>query len=100
MKDKEVFIIPDLRCSPFAYPKFSKRNAVGDQTVTYPQHLTNDLMLPQKRKNALKKRKLVKQEQGSSDEFESDSDPPDLEELARDAKRKKLIKQIKSEHWR
>ena len=31
--------------------------------------------------------KLVKQEQGSSDEFESDSEPPDPEELARDAKR-------------
>jgi hypothetical protein len=57
-------------------------------------------MLPQKRKNALKKRKLVKKELGSSDEFESDSEPLDPEEIARDAKRKKLIKQIKSEHWR
>jgi hypothetical protein len=57
-------------------------------------------MLPQKRKNAPKKRKLVKKEQGSSDEFESDSEPLDPLELARDAKRKKLIKQIKSEHWR
>jgi hypothetical protein len=100
MKDKEVFIIPDLRCSPFAYPKFSKRNAVGDQTVTYPQHLTNDLMLPQKRKNPLKKRKLVKKEPGSSDEFESEIEALDSDEVARDAKRKKSIKQIKSERWR
>jgi hypothetical protein len=58
MKDKTIFLIPDLRSAPFAYPTLSKRTQSGDQTVTYPAELTGYLIVPQKRTKPVVKRKL------------------------------------------
>ncbi len=40
---KVVFLIPDLRIFPFAYPEISEEDDNGNQIVTYPVRHTQDL---------------------------------------------------------
>ena len=98
MKDKTIFLIPDLRCAPFAYPVLSKRAPSGDQTVTYPPDLTDYLIVPLKRDKPVKKRKRKSKEgnmQGeddTKDEDESDTD-------AAIAQTRKLARMLNSRKW-
>ncbi len=40
---KIVFLLPDLRAFPFAYPEMSEEDENGNQTVTYPVKYTEEL---------------------------------------------------------
>ena len=75
MKDPESFLVTDLRCRPFAYPKFTARTDVGNQTVTYPASLTQDLITPLPRTKPLKKRnRKGKNKKAGSENYETDDD--------------------------
>jgi hypothetical protein len=39
-----TYLVQDLRTYPFGFPSFGDELTDGSQTVTYPPHLTNDLM--------------------------------------------------------
>jgi len=56
MKDSAIFLNPEFRCPPFAWPHYAKRTPSGDQVITYPADLTNDLLPPLKRIKPKKKR--------------------------------------------
>jgi hypothetical protein len=56
---KVVFLIPDLRTFPFAYPDISEEDENGFQTVTYPVRHTNDLFPHLDHKYMAKKEKPV-----------------------------------------
>jgi hypothetical protein len=49
MKDQTIFLTPELRCPPFAWPQFGKRTPSGNRIVTYPPNVTKDLPAPTKR---------------------------------------------------
>jgi hypothetical protein len=49
MKDQAIFLTPELRCPPFAWPQYGKRTPSGDRIVTYPADVTKDLLAPMKR---------------------------------------------------
>ncbi len=57
MKDPAIFLNPDFRCPPFERPQLSKRTLTGDQVITYPADLTNDLLPPIPMKRSQPKRK-------------------------------------------
>jgi hypothetical protein len=46
LKDQVIFLTPELRLPPFAWPQFGKRTQSGDQIVTYPADETTDLITP------------------------------------------------------
>jgi hypothetical protein len=46
MKDQVIFLTPELRCPPFAWPQYGKRKPSSDQIVTYPADETTDLITP------------------------------------------------------
>ncbi len=46
MKDQVIFLPPELRLPPFAWPQYGKRTQSGDQIVTYPADETTDLITP------------------------------------------------------
>jgi hypothetical protein len=56
---KVVFLIPDLRTFPFAYPDISEEDEHGFQTVTYPVRHTQDLFPHLDDKYMVKKEKTV-----------------------------------------
>ena len=75
IKNPESFLVTDLRCRPFAYPKFTPRTVVGNQTVTYPASLTQDLITPLPRTKPLKKRnRKGKNKKAGSENYETDDD--------------------------
>ena len=90
----------DLRCRPFAYPKFTPRTVVGNQTVTYPASLTQDLITPLPRTKPLKKRKRKGKEiaAGSEDDGEEeDSDEMTTSGSDADQKRFRELKKVRKD---
>ena len=100
IKDPPSYITQDLRFAPFAYPKFSKRNAVGNQVITYPASLTADLITPVKRLKPLKKRKRTGKGKESSEDSGSDS-AADLnaDATAEIEKRKALVRKLHKQKY-
>jgi hypothetical protein len=92
MKDKTIFLIPDLRCAPFD-PALSKRAPSGDKTVTYPADLTDYLIIPEKRKKPLKKRKRKSKEDNVEDEDDANDEEGEFETATKNAQTRKLISQ-------
>jgi hypothetical protein len=82
MKDQVIFLTPELRCPPFAWPQYGKRTPSGDQIVTYPADETTDLITPvqrtkpkyvRKRKHEANQDSTMKREKHEDDnEFEAD----------------------------
>ena len=100
MKDPPSYLTQDLRTTPFAYPTFSKRNAVGNQVITYSPSLTADLITPIKRTKPLKKRKRKAQAVESGDESGSDVDADvNADELAKVEKRQALVRELSYRKW-
>jgi hypothetical protein len=100
IKDPPSYVIQDLRFAPFAYPKFSKRNAVGNQVITYPASLTADLITPVKRLKPVKKRKRTGKGKESSEDSGSDCDA-DLkaDATAEIEKRKALVRRLHKQKY-
>ncbi len=96
MKDPPSYLTQDLRTTPFAYPTFSKRNAVGNQVITYSPSLTADLIItPIKRTKPLKKRKRKAQAVKSGDESVSDYDADvNADEMAKVEKRQASVREL------
>ena len=100
MKDPPSYLPQDLRTTPFAYPTFSKRNAVGNQVITYPPSLTADLITPLKRIKPRKKRKRKAQAVESGDESGSDVDADaSADEMAKVERRQALYKELYPRKW-
>ena len=72
MKDPAIFLNPDFRCPPFAWPKYSKRTPSGDETITYPADLTHDLLPPLKRTQPKRKRASKKESEMIKEETVND----------------------------
>jgi hypothetical protein len=83
MKDQVVFLTPELRLPPFAWPQYGKRTPSGDQIVTYPADETTDLITPvprtkpkyvRKRKHEDNQDSTMKTEkhEDDDDDFEAD----------------------------
>ncbi len=86
MKDPAIFLSPDYRSPPFGWPQLSKRTPSGDQIVTYPADLTNDLLPPEKRTKPVVKRKLsVKEERQVKKEKKNVEDSFEAEFIAAQA---------------
>jgi hypothetical protein len=73
MKDPAIYLNPDFRCPPFAWPHFSKRTASGDQVITYPADLTNDLLPPLKRTKPKRKRASKQESEMKKEKVEVDT---------------------------
>jgi hypothetical protein len=100
IKDPPSYLTQDLRTTPFAYPTFSKRNAVGNQVITYPAYLTADLITPLKRMKPRKKRKRKAQAVESGDESGSDVDSDAIaDEMVKVEKRQALHKELYPRNW-
>ena len=101
LKNPESFLVTDLRCRPFAYPHFSARTVVGNQTVTYPAKLTEDLIEPLPRRNPVKKRKRkgkeVHAESELDDEDEDSGEESGSEEDPQDQKRFQRLKKVRKD---
>ena len=101
LKNPESFLVTDLRCRPFAYPHFSARTVVGNQTVTYPAKLTEDLIEPLPRRNPVKKRKRkgkeVHAESELDDEDEYSGEESGSEEESQDQKRFQRLKKVRKD---
>ncbi len=86
LKDPAIFLSPDYRSPPFGWPHLSKRTPSGDQVVTYPADLTNDLLPPEKRTKPVVKRKLsVKEERHVKKEKKDVEDSFEAEFIAAQA---------------
>ncbi len=99
MKDPPSYLTQDLRTTPFAYPTFSKRNAVGNQVVTYSASLTADLITSIKRTKPLKKRKRKAQAVESGDESVSEYDADVNADVAKIEKRQALVRELSNRKW-
>jgi hypothetical protein len=40
---KTIFLIPDMRTFPIAYPEFTEEDELGNQSVCYPSRFTEEL---------------------------------------------------------
>ncbi len=88
MKDQVIFLTPELRPPPFAWPQYGKRTPSGDQIVTYPADETTDLITPVQ----LTKRKYVRKrkhdaDQDSTMKREKDEDDDEFEADFKKAKK-------------
>ena len=81
MKDPAVFLHTDYGCPPFAWRKYSKRTPSGDDIITYPAHLTLDL-LPPKKRTAPKRKRAANNDTDdfSGDDFETSKLKADIKE--------------------
>jgi hypothetical protein len=103
IKNPESFLVTDLRCRPFAYPKFTPRTVVGNQTVTYPASLTQDLITPLPRTKPVKKRKRQGKDKAvgsEDDEGDEDSDSMTTSGSDPDQKRFRELKKVRKEMHR
>ena len=98
MKDKTIFLIPDLRCAPFAYPALSKRAPSGDQTATYPADLTDYLIVPVKRDKPVKKRKRKSKDGNTPGEDDMENED-EVQPATVMAQTRKIAKMLNNRKW-